>query len=222
MDFRENQLRTIHMTDQQIVSYLNRKFGNGIKETIPFPKPFVKEMNQVKAIYLGCDPSNSRSDTFDYAFALEGTNPLYNQFILSHEKNLNAVVLKWKELYVQNLCQNYFQKETSKNLKLWKQVAREFWIEQLNKELRIFPASIPVLLTAQYLLEVLAIDGYEKIPAIDFYECKNPIPVPADKNLLGRTLIPFYRGINPKLKKSYNLSTGHWSDYREQVRKLVL
>lgn len=208
------------MTDPEIISYLKEKYGIGIQEYIPFPKPYVEDIDHVKAIYLGCDPSNVSNDKFEFAFALEGTNPRYNQFISSHQKNLNTIDLKWNNLYVQNLCLNYFQKETSKNLKLWKQTVREFWTYQLYNELSIFPITIPVLLTAQCLLEVLAFGGYEKIPAIDFYECRSPIPVPADKNLLGRPLIPFYRGLNPRIKKSYNLSSGNWITYQQQIREL--
>lgn len=118
------------------------------------------DKGQGKAIYLGCNPSNRSNDTFEYEFALEGTNRGYNQFISSHQKDLDIVGLKWDDLYVQNLCQNYFQDETSKNLKLWKQVAREFWIGQLNNELSIFPDSIPILLTSQYLLEVLYLKSW--------------------------------------------------------------
>lgn len=208
------------MTDTEIVLFLRGRYGSEVLDTVPFPKPAFVDRAKVKAIYLGCDPSNMRNDKFDFAFALEGTNPRYNQFISSHQKNLNTIDLKWNNLYVQNLCLNYFQKETSKNLKLWKQTVREFWTYQLYNELSIFPSTIPVLLTAQYLLEVLAFGGYEKIPAIDFYECRSPIPVPADKNLLGRPLIPFYRGINPRLKKSYNLSNGDWNSYQQQVKKM--
>lgn len=209
------------MTDLEVISQLKGKYGAGIKDIVPFPKPYMIDKGQVKAIYLGCDPSNRSNDTFEYAFALGGTNRRYNQFISSHQRDLNVVGLNWDDLYVQNLCRNYFQDETSKNLKLWKQAAREFWIERLYNELRIFPTSVPILLTSQYLLDVLALDGCEKLAPIDFYECRQSIPVPPDKNLLGRPLIPFYRGRNPRLKKWYKLSSGNWSEYCKSVKVIL-
>ena len=200
---------------------LTLKYGEAVLAYTPYPKPWNPGVEKVKAIYLGCDPSNRSQDRFEYAFALEGTNPRYRAFLKSHENNLAAVNLGWDKVYVQNLCQNYFREETSKNLKLWRQVAREFWIPRLKEELSIFGQNIPVLLTSQYLLEVLAFDGYEKIPAFDFYNCDQPIPVPASKNHLERPLIPFYRGRNPRLRESYHLSNDRWGRYRERIKEAL-
>lgn len=81
------------MTDLEVISQLKGRYGAGIKDIFPFPKPYMIDKAQVKAIYLGCDPSNRSNDTFEYAFALEGTNTRYNQFISSHLKDLNVVGL---------------------------------------------------------------------------------------------------------------------------------
>ena len=205
------------MDAKKLVKNLIREYGEGIVDEYSFPKPWNPGIEKVKAIYLGCDPSNRWQDRFEYAFALEGTNPRYRAFLKSHETNLAAVNLGWDKVYVQNLCQNYFRKETSKNLRLWRRLAREFWIPGLREELSIFGQNIPVLLTSQYLLEVLAFDGYEKIPAFDFYNCDQPIPVPASKNHLERPLIPFYRGRNPRIRESYHLSNDRWDRYRDRV-----
>lgn len=209
------------MKQAEIVNYLIGVYGVEINEHTPFPKPWNPGLEKVKAIYLGCDPSNRSQDRFEYAFALMSMNPRYDLFLRSHTENLEQVNLGWDSVYVQNLCQNYFEEETSKNLKLWRRVAQEFWIMRLKEELSTFRQSIPVLLTSQYLLEVLAFDGYEKVPAFDFYNCDHPIPVPAIKNHLARPLIPLYRGRNPRINEPYHLSNVRWWAYRESI-KMVL
>lgn len=205
-----------------MISELIKQYGSEkILDYTPFPKPWNPGIEKVKAIYLGCDPSNKSQDRFEYVFALKSGNPRYNAFLKSHGDNLSAINLGWDSVYVQNLCQNYFMEETSKNLKLWKQVAREFWIPRLKEELQIFSSNIPVLLTSQYLLEVMAFDGYEKIPAFDFYNCDQSIPIPAQKNHLCRPLIPFYRGRNPRINEKYHLSNERWIEYRNSVIKVI-
>lgn len=205
-----------------MISELINQFGSDkILDFTPFPKPWNPGVDKVKAIYLGCDPSNISQDRFEYAFALLSGNPRYNAFQQSHENNLGTVNLGWDEVYVQNLCQNYFTEETSKNLKLWRLVAQEYWIPRLKVELDLFRPNIPVLLTSQYLLEVLAFDGYEKIRAIDFYNRDKPIPIPAHKNHLGRPLIPFYRGRNPRINETYHLSNERWINYRNSVANFI-
>jgi len=99
---------------------------------------------------------------------------------------------------------------------------RRYWIDELKKELEIFKPFIPVLLTSQYLLEVLAFDGYEKLAAPDFYECKETIPIPANKNKIERGLIPFYRGKSPWYNVSYHLKNERWKAYKDSGQKSKL
>lgn len=210
------------INDKQMLRILTYSHGpDKILNITPFPKPWNPGLKNIKAIYLGCDPSNNSGDQFEYVFALEGNKPRYTNFIKSHAENLAAVNLTWNSVYVQNLCRNYFHDETSKNLTLWKQVARHFWVPRLKQELSIFRHKMPVLLTSQYLLEVLAFDGYEKIPAYDFYNCDHPVPIPAERNLLGRPLIPFYRGYNQRIKESYHLYNERWQNYRKRIREII-
>lgn len=205
--------------DEENLEALIRKYGkDDILNIAPFPKPWQSRTPDVKAIYLGCDPSNRSRDRFEYAFALERNNPKYNDFVKSHGENLAAIGLTWDNVYVQNLCRNYFAKETGDNLTLWKKAAKEFWIPRLKEELdRQFMKGIPVLLSAQSLLEVLGKNGAESIPAFDFYNCDIHIPIAPENNLLGRPLIPLYRGSNPRIHEPYHLSNPRWEKYRQSV-----
>ena len=208
------------INEAEILNELILRFGDIIIDS-RFPEPHYSDLMQVKAIYLGCDPTNVKYNTrFPYAFALEydKTNH-FKGFVRSHGENLEQIGLSWDTVYAQNLCRNYFKEETSKNLKVWKKVANEFWIEQLKEELSIFDSKIPVLLTSQYLLEVLGMDGYEKIKAPEFYECRKSIPIKAVNNILGRDLIPLYRGKSPRFKVSYHLSNKEWKNYKGAVNE---
>ena len=181
-------------THKEIIAELLALYPTGIKVTDTFPEAYCPGgISNVKAIYLGCDPSNQHSSTLPYAFAHESKLKIFNSFLKSHTEQLTQIGLGWDKVYTQNLCRNYFEKETSKN-PIWKEVAEAFWIERLKTELAVFDANIPVLLTAQVLLEVLGKDGYEKKAAADFYEGKEAIPIPAISNKLNRDLIPLYRG----------------------------
>lgn len=207
---------------KEIIKHLKLKFGEDIREIVPFPKPFFKDPNQVKAIYLGCDPSTTRKHEFKYAFAIGHENRHFKGFVTQHANNLDKVGLKLDQVYVQNLCQNYFKKETSKNLKVWKAAANEFWIEYLRKELdELFDPDIPVLLTSQYLLEVLGDGKWKKVQAPDFYQCKIDIPIPANENKLGRPLIPMYRGKSRSFKVSYHLKNEDWKEYRLRIKSYL-
>jgi energy-converting hydrogenase Eha subunit F len=93
-------------------------------------------------------------------------------------------------------------------------------VDHFKHELAIFPDSIPVLLTSSYLYQVLVTGDWASHTAPEFYQCKIPIPIPADVNLLKRPLIPFYRGRSPRLKKSYYLKN-QWQEYKQEIRKVI-
>lgn len=221
-----NQTQIIMDTDKTILQELKKRFASGIEDYIPFPKPFPDEQDplKVKAIMLGCDPSNSRKIRFTHVFAQGEIPEEFKAFVTTHTNQLNSIGLSWNDIFTQNLCRNYFVKETGKNLTLWKKAAREFWIEEFKNELaeKGIPAIVPVLLTSKYLYDVLVTDDNWKSKSVDdFYSCKVSIPVPAGKNLLNRPLIPLYRGRNPNLAYSYFLENGHWEEYRNRIIKIV-
>ncbi len=206
------------MKSKEAIQYLQSEFGDQKILDKKFPKPYCRSNNSVRAIYLGCDPSNKHSTALPYAFALESGECKFKGFITSHRNNLNAIGLSWDSVYVQNLCQNYFSNETSKNLRIWKQAAKRYWIQHLKEELdKNFNSRIPVLLTSQYLLEVLGNDSWKNVKAPEFYECRVSIPVPATENKLGRPLIPVYRGKSRKYDVSYHLVNEKWKKYRSNI-----
>lgn len=209
------------MSDKSTILQLIKAFGKQIKPIDLLPAPYCPGgLSNVKAIYLGCDPSNNHSTKLPFAFAHESGFKVFNSFIKSHTEQLEQIGLNWGRVYTQNLCRNYFEKETYKN-PIWERAANEFWIDQLKVELAQFDTKIPVLLTSQILLEVLGLDGYENILAPDFYECRVDIPILADKNKLKRDLIPVYRGKSPKFKVIYHLKNEEWKEYRLRIIKYL-
>lgn len=196
------------LNERKVVRELQAMFGSKVLNQVPFPKSHPKDKSKVRAIYLGCDPSNKHCKALPYAFALESKVPIFNKFIQDHTKNLAAIGLNWETVHAQNLCQNYFKDETSKNQILWKQVAA-WWIPKLKEELEQFESDVAVLLTSGYLYDVL-VKG-EKYKPIEYYECRRQIPIPSKDNHLERPLIPVYRHF------VYHLSRDRWKPYREAI-----
>jgi hypothetical protein len=211
------------MTDVQLINQLRETYGEQIVVTEKLPQAFCPGgVEAVKAIYLGCDPTNnSYKIEFDYAFAHEYRGSEFRQFLKMHTEQLKAIDLGWTQVYTQNLCRNYFTEETGVN-KIWKKVAEEFWIERLKEELSIFDLKIPVLLTSQLLLEVLGDKETSKFNAPDIYEGKKEIPIPAEKNKLVRPLIPVYRGKSPRYKVSYHLKNQEWGKYTASIKEFLM
>lgn len=208
------------MRDSQIVAELRRtfpKFADRIYD-YPFPKPYCKDKKTVRAIYLGCDPSNNYVHDMKYVFMIGHEHSKFNSFKKFHKTNLNEVGLDWDSVYTQNICRNYFSKETSANLTFWRKAA-VWWLERLKRELDQFPKDIPVLLTSQYLHEVLVNGSDSLIKAVEYYKLRREIPIPPTKNVLDRPLIPLYRGKNPNLKKNYHLI--NWREYKERVTRAI-
>jgi hypothetical protein len=106
-------------------------------------------------------------------------------------------------IFVQNVCRNFFTKETSKNSK-WLEIARELWIPLLRDELNsMFTDTVPILMTTEFILKAALISTKEQIDAISLYsECKF---IPKEQNLFNRELLGFYRHPNYSLTK--------WKEY---------
>lgn len=221
------------MKQAMLIQLLQDFFPGQIDTQKDFPKPYwnkSKDPKKVKAVYLGCDPTNKGNIQFDYAFAHGCNNPGFKRFVTLHTKQLKAIGLDRESVYTQNLCQNYFKEETSRNIKIWKEAAIKVWIPVLKAELdNLFDSSIPVLLTSQLLLDVLLnedlLEGNKrpaKYDAANFYK-PDPeiIPVPANQNKLERPLIPLYRGRNPKTGESYLLSDKSNIEYTMLVKQLL-
>lgn len=219
--------------DQQLIlTKLNESLPGQIDLTKQIPMPYwnnEKDVSKVKAIYLGCDPTNTvKNIQFEYAFAHGTSDPGFKRFITQHENQLTSIGLNWDLVYTQNLCQNYFTSETAKN-KIWKQAAQAIWIDELNNELnKLFVIDIPVLLTSQLLLDVLLNDNLlemgkrpARYDAMKFYTGETNIPIPSGQNKLRRPLIPVYRGRNPQTGKSYMLSNDMHPAYVNRIKQIL-
>ena len=209
-------------TDKELLQVLKEKFNDEIDDRFYLPKAFwMGEKEMVKAVYLGCDPTNTNKNIqFDFAFSHGCNDKGFVTFRNKHLKQLEAIGLTWETVYTQNLCRNYFMSETSKN-KIWKQAA-EMWIDVLKEELdELFSVDIPVLLTSQLLLDVLLREKKRphRYDALEFYERRTQIPVPAEENKLGRPLIPIYRGVNGRTRVSYQLK--NFPEYAHEIRIII-
>lgn len=209
------------MDAKTIIMILIFLSGDQIIALYNLPKSYFSEtLSNTHTIYLECYPSNVHSSELHCAFAHKSGVNVFNYFLKAQKEQLASIGSDWNCVYAQNLCRNYFDKETYKN-PIWKRAANEFWIDQLIEELSQFDSRIPVLLTSQILLEVLGLDGFENIPAPDFYQGNVKIPIPANKNKLNRDLIPLYRGKSPRFEVSYQLKNEKWQEYKNSIHSYM-
>lgn len=177
-----------------------------------FPKAYCTQPKKVKAIVLGADPSNPSDKTFEYVFGLEqGDQSPYFKSILS---NLKVLELNLDNIYVQNLCRNYFTTVTDDN-SFYNQIASKYWLPSIVEELGSqFSKNIPVFVSAWKILEVI-------VPEISVY--KNNKRAVYDKKIifyetkLQRPVVALYRGGG----EYYNLSNEEWKDYVAEIKKLL-
>ena len=179
------------MTEFQIHQKLLRDYPELVHDKFPFPKPYVGG-DEIKAIVLGADPTRILKDKtpqpFNVVFELDNPKSPYWRGI---GKNIRLIDgLTEDNLYVQNLCRNYFTQETSKNKK-WEAIARDYWVPFLRKELdELFPQSIPILITTQFILRACLTSGRPMKARTIYEECKAITP---QENLLGRKVLALYR-----------------------------
>lgn len=173
------------------------------------PKPYVGK-NKVKAILLGADPTNDGIKIDKGLKVLEtvfGIESDYEKYFLSPQKsNLKALDISKDDLFIQNVCRNYFIKQTGKNAK-WRSIA-QLWIKYLKKEIDRYP-NIPVLVTAEMILKLIT-DTNLKASNIYEYPAKY---LPLWSESLQRDIYPLYRHPN------YYLSNKSNSEYRNYLRK---
>lgn len=189
----------INPNTEIILNILTANFQNEMITYDDLPKPYPEKINNPKAILIGCDPSNNHNIRFKYVFALERTNKKFEGFLKSWDCSLCAIGLNFNKIYTQNLCRNYFKKETSKN-KIWYKAA-EIWIPELKKELDQFDKDVPVLMSSEYIYKSLLKNKKDFIKASAFYNCTKNIPISSKLNKLDRPLIPFYRHFKYSINK---------------------
>ena len=191
------------MTEKELLIFLEKEYSEIYVRVDSLPKPYVGKL-EVKAILLGTDPGTENNEVFEYVFGLESKDLRYSTFIRNNLEALNNLSID--NLYIQNLCKNYFNRETDNN-KYWEDVAK-LWIPIIKQELDVqFEKDIPILLSTEKLLDVLLTDTGDKETARYYYQ--NPNFIIGDKNVFERVLIPFYRHPEYALTK--------WDIYRDKV-----
>lgn len=198
----------------QYVALLKEQFPDEILITETLPSAYCEKLENVKAIVVGCDPSNRHSHNLKYAFGIDSGIPKLDLFFSGIEANLKQIGLDRKCVYIQNLCQNYFRSETTGNT-IWHEAAK-LWRHYLKDELQALgmPKEVPVLLTAQDIYFALLNEGVKKQKAKNLYADLSLVPIPPEDNFLERHLIPLFRGG----KGYYKLEK--WKDYRTHLQRL--
>ncbi len=176
---------------------LKNIFGTEVILDYEYPKPYpakVEDPTKIKAIVLGCDPSNSSNkdgstQLLGCVFGITGMNS-DGRYFAGIKSNLKVLGISMDEIYVQNLCRNYFNVETSKNKK-WMEAAK-LWRISLKLELDgLFGHAVPVFITSEKIYHALINDAESPHPPKEIYS--NPELVPLTNNFLNRPLIPLYR-----------------------------
>lgn len=188
-----------------------------------YPKPYPNEnpdTKKIKAIVLGCDPSNFSkkggiTKELETVFGISGIGK-DGRYFSGILRNLKLLGLSLDDIYVQNLCRNYFSRETAKNSD-WNAAAKH-WAISLKKELDELklPKSIPVFLTAKHLYEALLKENTKKYKPQDIYENPLLIPINHNDNILERPLIPLYRG---GTGNAYGLDK--WENYKNRIIEIL-
>ena len=178
------------MKEKETLNRLLNDFPELVHPRYPFPEPYIGS-GEIKAIILGADPTrmvNGNPQPFNMVFELDNERSPYWRGI---GKNIGLLDdLTMENVYVQNLCRNYFWKETSLN-ENWTNIARNYWISVLNEELDSqFPPTIPVLMTTEFILHAcLANAPMHK--ARDIYN--DSLSYSWKDNLFGREVLALYR-----------------------------
>ncbi|MFB5066861.1 MAG: hypothetical protein ACE3NC_06745 [Candidatus Wallacebacter cryptica] len=199
------------MPYNELKQILKAEFADLYLDEDKWPKAYCGS-GKIRAIVLGADPSNRSDQRFAYAFGLEDHNSQYFSLI---KANLDVIGVELDEIFVQNVCRNYFVRETSKlPPRTWLRAASH-WIPYLKEELDSHPqlsVDTPVLVTAEIILKALAPDVHTwRTRNVDYY--RNCTFIEPNQNLLERKLIPLYR------HQDYAL--GNWGDYAEAVVKAL-
>ncbi len=179
----------------------------------PIPAPFCINKKKVKAIVLGCDPSNhSENNKVVKLCTVFGIGTGDHRYFRDILNNLKEVGLNFENIYIQNVIPYYMEKETSEN-KLWNDIAG-LVIPDLIKELDSFDSKrkIPVLMTSEVIYKFLLLNKKDYNKPKDLYNVKEYLPVKKDINKLGRKLFPLYRHYH------YSLATDRFKNYKNLLK----
>lgn len=194
----------------------NPIFSKFCKDIKPFPKQFYRNLADVKAIVLGADPSNPENKKLEYVFGLENESSPYFTPIL---KNLGQLDLSLDNIYVQNLCPNYFVDVTDEN-DGYLNIAEKYWLPVMKMELDSqFSPDVPVFVTAWKPLIALVPEAAQyQNNKISIYE--NTIVFMNNK--LDHPVIALFRGGWRKgFNGYYDLRYQAFRDYVSGIQKLL-
>ena len=194
----------ITMDERKIKEIIKTHYGE-IFVDYKIPKPYIGK-GPIKAILLGNDPGNNfdgETKRFEYAFALTDDSRYFRIF-RENIAELDGITID--NLYIQNLCKNYFNCDTSKNAS-WKEVAK-LWMPCLKEEFDSqFSKNVPILASSYVLIEAILEYGNSqkiKLKPKDFYQ--NCSIIERQGNYFDRDIIPFFR------HKGYKMVD--WQDYK--------
>lgn len=200
------------LDNSKVLDELKEDYGEYLNLDLVIPKPYYEDLDSVKVIVLGSNPMEIK-DSSEAAFVfnlstfkhgLEGEKIFGNIY-----KNLQAIGLDLSHIYAENLCKNYL-KNISVHDEAWIRIA-SIWGKHLKEELdQLFPKEIPVLITASWMLKALG----EEMRDGMYYYTENQF-IEAEKNILDRVLIPFFR------HKQYNLDKEMFDQYKEKIIKHI-
>ena len=189
----------------EIIEKLVSKYGSLISVENSLPLEY-RGTGKIKAIILGADPTHivvGKPIPMGMVFNLDRSNSPYWRGIRTNLSQIKGLTMD--NIFVQNVCRNYFKLETSKNV-FWVEIARNYWIPYLKNELdNEFPKTIPILMTTEFILNA-ALSNQNKIhSALSIYtQC---LYISEKDNLFNRKLFALYR--HPK----YSLKS--WREYCE-------
>jgi hypothetical protein len=171
------------------------------------PLPY-RGNEKIKAILLGADPTNNGNKAkpglkvLDTVFGIG--SDFERDFFAPQKINIETIKLKLENLYIQNVCRNYFSEETSKNKK-WQKFG-EIWVEFLKRELDELDPGLPVLVTAEKIMKLLVPDAPG---AKELYLMNTKTPLFSEK--LNRKIFPLYRNPN------YFLTLNKFKEYKDYL-----
>lgn len=181
--------KSLHPFFYEIKNYPELSTGINFKLSI-LPQPYYGK-NKIKAILLGADPTNNGIKSNPGLKPLEivfGIGSEYEKYFFGPQnQNLKALQLTKDDFFIQNICRNYFMKQTTQNIE-WSDVAM-FWLKYLKEELAVFDKNIPILVTAEKILKVLIPNN---IAAITLYRHPNKY-LPFNSDFLQRDVFPLFR-----------------------------
>ena len=189
----------------EICNLIKERYPSVYLECDTIPEAFHGE--SVTAIVLGADPGNTAYDErFKYVFGLEKPR---SRYFISIRRNLKKLGLSLDNIYVQNVIQNYFNVETSRN-KYWYDCAL-LWLDYLKDELdERFDREVPVYVTSwEILTALIGKDTIKTYSPNTIYKSSKFFS--QKENYLGRDLVCLFR--NPE----YSLEKSEWKEYTLQI-----